>query len=259
MKKMYIFTLLMVLGLVLLTACGGNGGTANNAQNDNTEDFQATPPEYESSNGQLPNAQDVPETNDDYYSSNDDTAPPYTGTQPEPAPEPTAPPEDNSNNDTTSHHTGGVALGLTIERLGYEEGPGQLAGLDFMHTIDLGHGSPEASLGDNLMIRTYTHLREFAVITMENDMANDEVIFIPAAAIGETVNDFLPGEGFIIFGYMSTGTLPSRAITFLDESGRRWHFAIQQNQAYPYEGDAYMLIPLASSYPYQALTFEWAN
>jgi len=142
---------------------------------------------------------------------------------------------------TANHHPGGQALGLTITRLEYGDGPGPLEHITFTHVLDYSELRGETELGDTLMIQTYTPLRDFAVISMSNDAAGDEVIFIPMESFGQ-VETFLPGEAFIIHSYMSVGTLPWSGITFLDESGQRHYFAIIQNQV---DGDdPYFLLAL---------------
>ena len=176
---------------------------------------------------------------------------------PDPTPEP-PPAEGNNTDNTQTQQTTGTAPGVNIIKLVYEEGPGPLADLSFMHMVDLGAGMDESLTGDNLMIRIDAPVQDLAVITMENEMSPVyDVIFIPAGVVGGMVNNFAPSEGLIIFSYMSLGTLPHLGIRFTCENGQRWHFAILQNQAYPNEGIAYMLLPLASSPPYEVLTFLW--
>ena len=58
------------------------------------------------------------------------------------------------------------------------------------------------------------------------------------------VENFLPGEAYVIISYVSVGTLPWSGISFLDENDQWWVFAILQNQAD--EGDAYLLLPLVA-------------
>ena len=138
--------------------------------------------------------------------------------------------------------SGGVALGLTIELLEYEEGPGPLADLTFMHIVNLDPDSTAAFVGDTLMIRTFTPLRDVAVILTERHVGADEDIIVPVDLVGDMVNNFLPTEGFIIYSYISVGTMPNTAITFVDENEQRHFFFILQNQGYPETGDRYMLI-----------------
>jgi len=136
------------------------------------------------------------------------------------------------------------ALGLTIIRLEYGEGPGPLEDVTFMHMLDYDElrGSGDFEYTDTLMIRTATPLRDFAVINMSNDATDDQIFFIPEQLFG-VVENFLPGEAYIITSYVGVGTLPWSGITFLDDNGQRWYFAILQNQAD--EGDPYLLLPMA--------------
>ncbi|MCL2587887.1 MAG: hypothetical protein FWD84_00580 [Oscillospiraceae bacterium] len=144
--------------------------------------------------------------------------------------------ETPEENGIASDHVGGVALGLTIERLEYQAGPGPLADVTFLHMVLL---APEG--GDTLMIRTFTPLRDFAVILIEHDIGANEDIAVPVGRAGERVGTFLPTEALMISGYMSAGTLPNTGITFLDENGQRFFFFIVQNQGYPDAGAPYLL------------------
>jgi len=136
------------------------------------------------------------------------------------------------------------ALGLTIMRLEYGEGPGPFEEVTFMHMLDYDElrGSGDFEHTDTLMIRSSAHLRDFAVINMSNDATDDQIFFIPNQFFG-VVENLLPGEAYIITSYVSVGTLPWSGITFLDDNGQRWYFAILQNQAD--EGDPYLLLPMA--------------
>ena len=244
MKQILYVAVLLASILVLLVAC--NQDDSANMPYDYEEDYQDPYP-----NGEEPTYEpDEPGSPDSGNGEN----PPPAPTTPEPTPEPA---EGNNADDTPAQQATGTAPGVSIIRLVYEEGPGPLADLSFMHIVDLGSGMDDSYVGDNLMIRVDADVRDFAVITMENDMADDDVIFRPAGVVGGMVNNFAATDGFIIYDYMSMGTLPHLGIRFTDENGQRWHFAILQNQAYPNEGDAYMLIPLASSPPYEVLTFLW--
>ncbi|MCL2587971.1 MAG: hypothetical protein FWD84_01025 [Oscillospiraceae bacterium] len=132
------------------------------------------------------------------------------------------------------------ALGLTITRL--ENGADAGA-----HTFD--HRELEEAqwgveidwdeqIGDRLMIQADVPLYEFAVIVVENDILEDEIVFIPGDAFG-MIEVLLPGEAFIINSYMGLGTFPWSGITFLDENGQRWFFTINQNMSG--EGAPYIL------------------
>jgi len=151
--------------------------------------------------------------------------------------------EDNGNDDDSRpDYVHGDPLGLTIVQLVEDgPGPGPLADITFMHGfsyVELGGWDG----GHTLMIQTSTPLRDFAVINIvENLEVEEYVTFIPTGVYG-VVDNFLPGEAFIINDYVwRGGALPLSGITFIDESGQRWFFTIIQNQAYPEHGDAYQL------------------
>ena len=180
----------------------------------------------------------------DYSSENDAMA--YVATEQE-----TSLTEDVINNDADT-----VPLDLTIVRLDDEGGTEQLS--DIVGMVDLGDGMYETGFGDTLMIRTNAPLREFAVIGIEITSGDDMDYFAVVGIIGAVVETFLPTEEFVILNYINRGTFPTRAITFIDENGKRYHFAIMQNQGYPDTGDRYILIPLVSSYPYKILTYYWS-
>jgi len=152
--------------------------------------------------------------------------------------------ENINENDTRPGYVHGDPLGLTIVQLVDDgPGPGALADVTFMHMLNYSELSNwDGGHGHTLMIQTYTPLRDFAVISIVENLAVDDVItFIPMETFG-TVANFLPGEAFIINDYIwMGGALPMSGITFLDESGQRWFFTIFQNQAYPEHGAAYQL------------------
>ena len=258
MKKRVLLAMLLILGLVLLSSCQDNESTAENAPESDIEAPQETaPPSYETDDEPY-----IPEQNG--YEEDTTTIPeptPYTATEPAPEPtqEPAAEPTDTTSDTTTEDvpPAGSVAVNLTAMRLEYEEGPGPLEDLDFMHIVDLNDGSHETNFGDTIMIRTNVPLSNVEIISIQHNSGTYEDYYIVGGPVTTAVESFLPGEGFIIYGYVGLGTLPHLGITFLDETGQRWHFGILQNNAYPDEGGAYILIPLSSSYPYERLDFMW--
>jgi len=152
-------------------------------------------------------------------------------------------PEDNDEDDSRPGYVHGDPLGLTIVQLEYDgPGPGALADITFMHMLNYSELSGWDDGGHTLMIQTYTPLSDFAVISIvENLAVEDEITFIPMETFG-TVDNFLPGEAFIINDYIwMGGAFPLSGITFVDENGQRWFFTIFQNQAYPEHGDMYQL------------------
>jgi len=116
-------------------------------------------------------------------------------------------------------------LGLTIIRLEYED-DNLLAEADFLHMYLY-----EEEGGDTLMIRTARNLYEFSMLKMTPNGTGDIMTFTPYEIIRVVDNTFLPGEAFLINGYISVGTFPWSGITFLDENGDRWYFAIIQDQS----------------------------
>jgi len=164
---------------------------------------------------------------------------------PEPPPEEIEEPDEEPTDDVASGHTGGVALGLTIERLDVERVTGPIGDASFMHKFDFReHMYVPDMLVNPMMIRTFTTLHNFSVIVfMENDVdENGEIFFIPIGTYG-TIDTFEPHEAFIIDSFVSAGTVPHTGITFVDDTGQSWFFAIIQNQADELV-DPYLLIQL---------------
>ena len=222
MKKLLV-VLIAVLALVTLTACNGSGNTqdTSGAQNDTSP------------------TENVP------VESNQTPEPPTT-----PSVEEQSPPEEPTEydyGDIEPGQTGGVPLGITIVRLDPDDNPGPLADVSFMHIFNHNEiaaaadwfGDLDENLGDTLMIQTFTPLYDFSVISVRDDMLGDDLIWIPIEFYG-TVENFLPGEAFIIQSYLGLGTLPWSGISFLDENGQRWYFLIVQNQMD--DGDPYLLV-----------------
>jgi hypothetical protein len=227
MKKILLLLLALTL-VVSLAACG---------ETDTPEPTPTSAPEIPATLPEtLPEEIEAPDIEEPYDENTDENV------------------DEALTNEIAGGHTGGAAPGLTIERLEYQEGPGQLADVTFMHTIDLMPG-PDHYFTDTLMIRTFTPLRDFAFIWIEYYIGIDEDIAIPVGTAGEMVDMFQPTEAFIIYGYVSAGTFPNSGITFLDENGQRFFFFIVQNQGYPETGDLYLLIEFQLSA--EAMPTDW--
>jgi len=125
---------------------------------------------------------------------------------------------------------------LTVELLEYEEGPGPLGDLDFMHMLnytdvmEARDGTAHEDFGDSLLITTEVPLRDFAVLLFSNDVLGDDLIFVPMETFGE-IDELAPGEGFIIQNYRAHGTMPWSGVTFMDEEGVQRYFALWQTQS----------------------------
>ena len=93
--------------------------------------------------------------------------------------------------------------------------------------------------GDRLVIWANTPLRNFALITIGNDVIGDEIIFIPIDTFA-FLNELPVGAAFVINSYISGGTIPWSGISFLDENNVQRYFLLLQDQSDAFE--AYRLI-----------------
>jgi len=124
------------------------------------------------------------------------------------------------------------AFGLTIS-LASEE---LLSTFDYLHEVDYTllreartGGAVEPFNGDNLVIWADVPLYDIALVLIESDFIDDELVFIPLDAFGHTP-ELLPGQAFVINSYVGLGTLPASGIRFVSGSGERhyfWMFADQ--------------------------------
>jgi len=115
-------------------------------------------------------------------------------------------------------------LGLSITRLEYGDDD-LIRPLTYMHLVN--HGS---ETGDTLLIRVAVPISDVTILYIGPDATEEYAFFVPGERISVTEN-VLPSEGIIVQNYMGNGSFPWSAITFLDENGERWYFAIVQNQA----------------------------
>lgn len=138
-------------------------------------------------------------------------------------------------------------LGLSIVRLTEENdhlAPMVMHNFFYNFMVEARGADMPSISGDNLLIMASVPLYDFSIIAIDNDVIDDEIVFIPVATLDQV--DLLLGEGYLISNFIWGGTMPQSAITFLDANGYRFYFAIVQNQAYPNEGGAYMLIQFAN-------------
>ena len=118
-----------------------------------------------------------------------------------------------------------------------------LSSFDYLHEVDYrdlyisGTDGAEARRvrGDRLVIWADIPLYDFALISITNDVVDDEIVFIPTGYTG-MVETLLPGQAFVINDYFGAGTLPASGVSFSDENGERYYFWMQADQsvhAYP--------------------------
>ena len=108
---------------------------------------------------------------------------------------------------------------------------------DYVHVFDYTHlreardqGNVDRFNGDRLVLWANEPMRDFSLISIGNDVINDELFFIPLDAFG-LVDELLPGQGFVIESYVSLGTLSWSGITFVDEDNVKQYFTIQQDNS----------------------------
>jgi len=146
---------------------------------------------------------------------------PLSQSSPTPSPTP-SPPSSMSRED----------IGISITLLEYEDDP-LLAELDFMHIAS--HGS---NIGDTLLIRALVPISEVKIVYIEPGFTDPDTAYFVSSDTINVAENVLPSEGIIIKDYMGLGSFPWSAISFLDENGDKWYFAISQNNAdqliYPY-------------------------
>ena len=124
--------------------------------------------------------------------------------------------------------------------------PEFLATFDYIHEFDYmlvreaRQTGGEDIIGDRLVIWTNTPLRNFALISIANDVINEEIIFIPMDTF-DLVNELSPGMAFVINSFIGVGTLPWSGIAFQgeDDDLKRF-FLLVQDQSDHFE--AYRLI-----------------
>jgi hypothetical protein len=89
----------------------------------------------------------------------------------------------------------------------------------------------------DLVVWANVPLRDFAMLSFGNDTLDDELIFIPLDTFGQ-IDELMPGHAFVINSYYTIGTLPWSGVTFIDESGLRRYFAINEGWSDEGEGES---------------------
>lgn len=110
---------------------------------------------------------------------------------------------------------------------------------DYMLVREARQIGGEDIIGDRLVIWTNISLRNFALISIANDVINEEIAFIPMDTF-DLLNELSPGMAFVINSYISVGTLPWSGIVFQDNNDVRRYFLLVQDQSDCFE--AYRLI-----------------
>jgi len=103
--------------------------------------------------------------------------------------------------------------------------------IDF-HTVNYNHlhGADREPFGDRLVIWSSMPLFDLELIGVTTEMIGDDLVYIPLNAYGR-IDALWPGYGYIVANYMSMGTLPWSGITFLDETGARYHFWLNHDNS----------------------------
>jgi len=80
---------------------------------------------------------------------------------------------------------------------------------------------------NTVTIETNRPLYNFEWVRLESDFAGDEVFFIakPNPLSEGSAVELMPDEPFVINNFMDDGSLPTNAVTFIDEYGERRYFA----------------------------------
>jgi len=101
-----------------------------------------------------------------------------------------------------------------------------------IHELDYSTVHPHIDVPSrmNLAIWANVPLRDFAVISIFNDIVESNLLWFPQERFGE-IAVLQPGEGFLVNGYVGQGTMPSSGITFVDENGDTRYFTMQENAA----------------------------
>jgi len=137
-----------------------------------------------------------------------------TPVQPAPPPPPTAEPASET-------HWPELELSITVLHGDSALPAGKLHEVDYVHA---------SAHGERIMIQTNVPLHDFALVTFYIGMDEYELWYVPQATYG-AVAQLLPGDAFIIVGYIGMGTLPHSGVTFIDQYGQRRYFAMQRDQS----------------------------
>ena len=208
MKKLIVITML-VLAMLSMAACGRDSGTQDSARVQETSVQTTTQNENASTDRDAKIS--TPPNGEEVSSANINNAEPPT-----------------QINQTVTSETVGVHIDIACD--------------EFMQRLHDSHFFDYTQVGESLwglwdgsgvpqlVIWTDVSLREFAVISVGNDLINGEVVFIPIKTFG-LIDVLLPGEAFIIDSYMSQGTMPWSGITFIDNYDIKRYFVIVKDQS----------------------------
>jgi len=108
--------------------------------------------------------------------------------------------------------------------------------IERFHTVNyFGFSSDSAQQGDTIFIETSESIYDVSLVRFSNDWDDntEEVIYILTDSIN-IADALIPGEGILIYGYTSMGTLPWSGISFYDtsrEPRQRHFFAINHDNS----------------------------
>jgi len=165
------------------------------------------------------------------------TAPDVAATPaPAPAetPEPAQTPDDPEPGlEAEGNLPGGTAPDIQIALASQE----LLGKFDYLHQVDYtllrearAGEAVEHFNGDRLVIWSDAPLYDIALISIESDFINDELVFIPIGTFGHAP-ELLPGHAFVINSYVGLGTLPASGIRLVAQSGERHYFWMLADQS----------------------------
>jgi len=130
--------------------------------------------------------------------------------------------DDSEIMDDTQRTELGIQIALATDELlssfGYHYG------FDYTHIREARDGGEvEYFNGDTLVIWADVPLRDLAVLFIDNDAIDGEVIFIPIQRFDIT-DILIPGQALVISSYVGFGTLPWSGISFVDENDEMRYF-----------------------------------
>jgi len=117
-----------------------------------------------------------------------------------------------------------LLLGLVLAACGNASDPNEPEWPPLQLSIFL---APESTV----IIETNRPLRDFAWVRLEHDFTDGEFIFMPSDIHVGTLAELLTGESFVINNFFDNGTMPTNAVTFIDQYGKRRYFAFQQDNS----------------------------
>jgi len=93
---------------------------------------------------------------------------------------------------------------------------------------------------NTVLIETNSPLRDFAWVRLSHDFVDGELIFRPSDEYLGTVEELLPGKPFVINNFIDNGSLPTNAVTFVDQYGKKRYFAFSSDNSLGLEPNPYM-------------------